>query len=1192
MSIPCVFLGMNEVAWQETRGMMHANIGQEASGVGVGVAPAGTVVEATAGPGPGASGPNSGGNNPHTIPAAAESGASSVQVPLSGRSQDDATVGYFFQRQAGQQLRGYFIKHHWPTGDSIHVDHSVRSVDEMNHEFQALALESRGMGELLPAKKFWEPDDSAKDGQKGIFLGDEWRETAWGTPHHSMSQPIMVQRKPGQGFHGNSEVNAVLSPRSESGGLGVSMVEYVLSSSPADKLDSRFRKGAFGTRDAETDGPEKGDQKGKASPFEEDKNRDLKQGDDEDVSKINGRGLPNGMDADCKDFNRTPGSRQASPTEVAERLGPNPNSTEGLGPIPNPTAHKPLVEEFSNPETQNLDTMEQVGLDSLQFDYPGNQVQMDSSGATVGLFDYNSQQQLFQRTNALTVQQLTAAQQQQYALAAAQQPHIAGVFSAGLAPAAFVPNPYIISAAPPGTDPYAAAGLAAAATLAGPAVVPPQYYGVPWGVYPANLFQQQAAAANTTANQQAASQAQQGQQQVLRAGASQRPLTPNQGQQGQQAESLAAAAAANPALAFGQGLATGMPGYQVLAPTAYYDQTGALVVGPGARTGLGAPVRLVASTPVIISSAAAQAAAAASAGGTANNLAGATNSLFRPLGAQPQQQQQQTNSSLQSNSFYGSNSLASNSQSSSLFSHGPGQPGTTSLGFGSSSSLGAAIGSALGGFGTSVGSSASSSATRRDSLSTSSDLYKRSSSSLAPIGQPFYNSLGFSSSPSPIGMPLPSQTPGHSLTPPPSLSSHGSSSSLHLGGLTNGSGRYISAAPGAEAKYRSAASTSSLFSSSSQLFPPSRLRYSRSDIMPSGRSRLLEDFRNNRFPNLQLRDLVGHIVEFSQDQHGSRFIQQKLERATPAERQMVFNEILQAAYQLMTDVFGNYVIQKFFEFGSLDQKLALATRIRGHVLPLALQMYGCRVIQKALESISPDQQNEMVKELDGHVLKCVKDQNGNHVVQKCIECVQPQSLQFIIDAFKGQVFVLSTHPYGCRVIQRILEHCTAEQTLPILEELHQHTEQLVQDQYGNYVIQHVLEHGRPEDKSKIVSEIRGKVLALSQHKFASNVVEKCVTHASRAERALLIDEVCCQNDGPHSALYTMMKDQYANYVVQKMIDMAEPAQRKIIMHKIRPHITTLRKYTYGKHILAKLEKYYLKNSADLGPIGGPPNGML
>lgn len=72
------------------------------------------------------------------------------------------------------------------------------------------------------------------------------------------------------------------------------------------------------------------------------------------------------------------------------------------------------------------------------------------------------------------------------------------------------------------------------------------------------------------------------------------------------------------------------------------------------------------------------------------------------------------------------------------------------------------------------------------------------------------------------------------------------------------------------------------------------------------------------------------------------------------------------------------MIQKFFEFGSSDQKATLAGRIRGHVLPLALQMYGCRVIQKALECITQDQQKDIVRELDGHVLKCVKDQNGQN----------------------------------------------------------------------------------------------------------------------------------------------------------------------------------------------------------------------
>jgi hypothetical protein len=48
----------------------------------------------------------------------------------------------------------------------------------------------------------------------------------------------------------------------------------------------------------------------------------------------------------------------------------------------------------------------------------------------------------------------------------------------------------------------------------------------------------------------------------------------------------------------------------------------------------------------------------------------------------------------------------------------------------------------------------------------------------------------------------------------------------------------------------------------------------------------------------------------SADQHGSRFIQQKLETASPDQKGMVFQEVLPHALTLMTGVFGNYVIQK------------------------------------------------------------------------------------------------------------------------------------------------------------------------------------------------------------------------------------------------------------------------------------------
>ncbi|KAG0040894.1 mRNA binding protein puf3 [Podila clonocystis] len=338
------------------------------------------------------------------------------------------------------------------------------------------------------------------------------------------------------------------------------------------------------------------------------------------------------------------------------------------------------------------------------------------------------------------------------------------------------------------------------------------------------------------------------------------------------------------------------------------------------------------------------------------------------------------------------------------------------------------------------------------------------------------------------------------------------------------------------------------------------------------RSALLEDFRTNKTnKKYELKDIAGSVVEFSSDQHGSRFIQQKLETATEAEKTMVFEEILPHALHLMTDVFGNYVIQKFFEHSRQEHKTLLAKQMEGHVLSLALQMYGCRVVQKGLEHVLSDQQAILVKELDGNVLKCVKDQNGNHVIQKAIECVPSEHIQFIINSFTGQVYNLATHPYGCRVIQRMFEYC-ADTKIPLLDELHRYIPNLVQDQYGNYVIQHILERGKPAEKSLVVSKVVGQVLVLSKHKFASNVVEKCVAYGSKTDRQRLIEEVITARPDGSSPLVLMMKDQFANYVVQKMLDVVDGEQRDILVAKIKPHLQSLKKYTYGKHLITKVEK--------------------
>ncbi|KAL8168116.1 hypothetical protein V2J09_009615 [Rumex salicifolius] len=331
----------------------------------------------------------------------------------------------------------------------------------------------------------------------------------------------------------------------------------------------------------------------------------------------------------------------------------------------------------------------------------------------------------------------------------------------------------------------------------------------------------------------------------------------------------------------------------------------------------------------------------------------------------------------------------------------------------------------------------------------------------------------------------------------------------------------------------------------------------------------LEELKSGKGRRHEISDIAGH--------HGSRFIQQKLENCSAMEKASVFKEVLPHATKLMTDVFGNYVIQKLFEYGTSEQRKELANQMQGEILSLSLQMYGCRVIQKALEVIELEQKAELVHELDGHVLRCVRDQNGNHVIQKCIESIPLEKVDFVISAFHGHVANLSMHPYGCRVIQRVLERCKdGSQSQFIIDEILESVCILAQNQYGNYVTQHVLERGKSEERIQIIKKLAGQVVQMSQHKFASNVVEKCLEYGDTEGQEFLIQEIIGM-DETNDSLLVMMKDQYANYVVQKILDLCTDSQRDLLKERIKIHLNALRKYTYGKHIVTRFEQLFAED---------------
>jgi pumilio RNA-binding family len=289
---------------------------------------------------------------------------------------------------------------------------------------------------------------------------------------------------------------------------------------------------------------------------------------------------------------------------------------------------------------------------------------------------------------------------------------------------------------------------------------------------------------------------------------------------------------------------------------------------------------------------------------------------------------------------------------------------------------------------------------------------------------------------------------------------------------------------------------------------------------------LLEEFRSAKSRDWTIRRIEGYVVEFCQDQSGSRFIQQRLEMGDHFEQQIVMKEVLPAIRRLRNDVFGNYVLQKLLDFGTSKMKCDIRDTLEGEMLPLSLQVYGCRVVQKALEALDEEDLPRLLQEFHSDVINCIHDQNGNHVIQKCIEILNcrankaeslgdthratflREQIDFVVDDVLMNVTSLSCHPYGCRVLQRILEHCIEGRKTAILDEIKRCHKALLDDQYGNYVIQHVLQYGREEDRDSIVQiVVECGLLGLARQKFASNVVEKLLKYGNGDQRRAVVREM-------------------------------------------------------------------------------------
>lgn len=325
-----------------------------------------------------------------------------------------------------------------------------------------------------------------------------------------------------------------------------------------------------------------------------------------------------------------------------------------------------------------------------------------------------------------------------------------------------------------------------------------------------------------------------------------------------------------------------------------------------------------------------------------------------------------------------------------------------------------------------------------------------------------------------------------------------------------------------------------------------------------------------KYANAKLEDFSGDLYSLCKDQHGCRFLQRQLELegdlAIDVAATMIFNEIYLKIVELMTDPFGNYLIQKLFENVAPAQRLVLVKNAAPEFIRIALDPHGTRALQKLVECIStPEEARLVVDSLSPHIVALLRDLNGNHVVQKCLQKLKPDDNQFIFDTASLHCSEIATHRHGCCVLQRCLDHGSTAQRKQLSLQVAKSATNLALDPFGNYVVQYVLLRGDSESVDIILAHIKTDIVALSLHKFGSNVIEKLLRSSGMTDKVI---GVLLDSSDKFSVL---LNDPFGNYVLQTSLDVAGAADLARLALALQPLLPNIKNTPHGRRIMTKIQ---------------------
>ena len=298
--------------------------------------------------------------------------------------------------------------------------------------------------------------------------------------------------------------------------------------------------------------------------------------------------------------------------------------------------------------------------------------------------------------------------------------------------------------------------------------------------------------------------------------------------------------------------------------------------------------------------------------------------------------------------------------------------------------------------------------------------------------------------------------------------------------------------------------------------------------------------------------IKGKIVSIIKNHKGSKIFQKYLKSTHSDEiLHLIFVELFPFLSDLIIDPYANYFCKKFFTYLNQKDRIDFLKNIEKNLVELSSDSIGTYPIQSIIEHLSSkNEKNIILSGIKEGFIKLIYDAFGCHVLEKLLTCFEDEYVEFIYTYIFDNFLYLTNNSNGIYIIKKIL---TFTQKKNLHEKLKNIVKKnaifLIKQSYGNFVIQVIIENW--EDYKEITDLFKGNFFALSLEKYASNVIERCI----EKDKEILenyINEIIS-----NKCIANVMKSNYGNYVVQKVIKLAEGENKKLFVFNAAKDIDKL-----------------------------------